>query len=189
NVNTTVVHNTYIDRTVINNTTINNNHTSFNGPGGVTAQPKPEEMAAMHEQHFQPTSQQVNHQQNASQDKTQFAKFNGGHPTAAAMDRIGGHPINEHGQVATNSKLGNPNFNANRRPINNPNPNGRQGGQQQQQQQQQQRNQQQLQQRNQQQLQQQRNQQQQRQQQQRQPQPHPQQRQPQPHPQQPKKEY
>src|ERR1700733_6639529 len=76
NVNTTVVHNTYVDRTVVNNVNVNN-HTSFNGPGGVTAQPRPEELAAAREQHIQPTSEQVSHQQNASQDKTQFAKYNG----------------------------------------------------------------------------------------------------------------
>ena len=120
NVNTTVVRNTYVDRTVINNVTVNN-HTSFNGPGGVAAQPKPEEMAAMREQHVQPTSQQQFHQQHASQDKTQFAKYNGGHPTATAMDKVGGKPINEHGEVAANSKLGNPNGN---RKMNYPNAGG-----------------------------------------------------------------
>ena len=104
NVNTTVVHNTYIDRTVINNVTVNN-HTSFNGPGGVTAQPRPEELAAMREQHVQPTSEQVNHQQHASQDKSQFAKFNGGHPAAAAMDKVGGHAYSSNGAVAKQSAL------------------------------------------------------------------------------------
>ncbi|MDB5136934.1 MAG: hypothetical protein JWP37_3537, partial [Mucilaginibacter sp.] len=49
NVNTTVVHNTYVDRTVINNS--NNNRMSYNGQGGVTARPRPEEEQAMHEQH------------------------------------------------------------------------------------------------------------------------------------------
>jgi len=130
NVNTTVIHNTYVDRTVINNVTVNN-HTSFNGPGGVDAKPRPEEIAAMHEQHVQPTAEQLAHQQHASQDKSQFAKVNGGHPTATAMNKVGGKPMDEHGQVATNSKLGNANANRNNpsrvngnnpnRPANQPN--------------------------------------------------------------------
>jgi len=138
NVNTTVVHNTYVDRTVINNVTVNN-HNSFNGPGGVAAQPRPEEMAAMREQHVQPTTQQVNHEQHASQDKSQFAKFNGGHPTATAMDKVGGKPVNERGEVAANSKLGNPNGNR-KMMMNTPNGNGngKQNGQNQQMHQQQQ---------------------------------------------------
>jgi hypothetical protein len=123
NVNTTIIHNTYVDRTVINNVTVNN-HTSFNGPGGVEAKPRPEELAAQREQHVQPTAEQQMHQQHASQDKSQFAKVNGGHPTAAVMDKVGGRPMNEHGQVATSSKLGNPNANRNvpnRANVNNPN--------------------------------------------------------------------
>jgi len=105
NVNTTVVHNTYIDNTVVNNTYVNN-HTSFNGPGGVTAQPRPEERAAMTEQHLQPTGEQVSHQQAARSDKNQFASVNNGHPAAAAMNKVGGRPFNEQGHVAANSTLG-----------------------------------------------------------------------------------
>lgn len=105
NVNTTVVHNTYVDNTVINNTVVNN-HTSFNGAGGVNAQPRPEEQAAMREQHIAPTSEQANHQQLASKDRNQFASVNNGHPAAAAMNRVGGRPFNEQGHVATTSTLG-----------------------------------------------------------------------------------
>jgi len=105
NVNTTVIHNTYIDRTVINNTYVSN-HTSFNGPGGVTAQPRPEEVSAMHEQHIQPTAQQMSHEQNASKDRNQFASVNNGHPAAAAMNRVGGRPFNEQGHVSPTSTLG-----------------------------------------------------------------------------------
>jgi hypothetical protein len=71
NVNTTVIHNTYVNRTVVNNTVIN--RTSFNGPGGVTANPSPEAMAAAREQHFQATSTQLSHQQNAGANPSQFA--------------------------------------------------------------------------------------------------------------------
>jgi len=113
NVNTTVVHNTYIDKTVIvNNTTVVNNRTSFNGPGGVTAQPRPEELAAMREQHIQATNDQVSHQQAASKDRSQFASVNNGHPAAVAMNHVGGHPFNEQGHTATGSTLGH--YNANR---------------------------------------------------------------------------
>ena len=53
NVNTAVVRNVYVDRTVIHNTTIVN-RASYNGAGGVMAQPSPQERAFEHEQHFQP---------------------------------------------------------------------------------------------------------------------------------------
>jgi len=125
NVNTTVVHNTYIDRTVINNTTINN-HTSFNGPGGVVAKPRPEELAAMREPHVQPTSEQTSHQQSASKDRNQFASVNKGHPAAAAMNKVGGRPVNEQGHPSTTSTLGHANTNeapagSPNRPANNAN--------------------------------------------------------------------
>src|ERR1700722_15022073 len=55
NVNASMTRNVYVDRTVINNTTVVS-HASFNGSGGVVAQARPEEMAAEHEEHFQPTS-------------------------------------------------------------------------------------------------------------------------------------
>jgi hypothetical protein len=119
-VNTTIVHNTYVDRTVINNVTVNN-HTSYNGPGGVNVKPRPEELAAMKEQHVQPTSQQLSHQQAAHSDKSQFANVNGGHPAAAAMNKVGGKPIDEHGQVATNSKLGGQNAGGYKNQQNKPN--------------------------------------------------------------------
>jgi hypothetical protein len=65
NVNTAVVRNVYVDRTVINNTTIVNNRVSFNGPDGVMAQPTPQERAYEHEQHFQPTPSQFEHERTA----------------------------------------------------------------------------------------------------------------------------
>jgi hypothetical protein len=51
NVNRTVVRNVYVDRTVIRNTTVVNNRASFNGAGGVTANPNSEERSAMAERH------------------------------------------------------------------------------------------------------------------------------------------
>jgi hypothetical protein len=89
NVNTTVVHNTYINKTVINNTTIvNNSHTSFNGgPSGVKAQPTAQEREFASQPHVQPTAAQLQHQQVASQDKSNFSKVNHGAPAHAAVAR------------------------------------------------------------------------------------------------------
>jgi hypothetical protein len=107
-VNTTVITNVYVDRTVINNTRyVNNSHASFNGPGGSTAKPRPEELAAMKEKHVPPTAAQKSHLQSAHNDKSQYAKNNGGHPAAVAMNKVGGTPVNSKGEVAKDSKLGN----------------------------------------------------------------------------------
>ena len=85
NVNTTVVRNVYVDRTVINRTTIVNNRMSFNGPGGVNARPTFQEQAAMREQHFQPTPNQISHANFAAQDRNQLASVNHGRPGTMAM--------------------------------------------------------------------------------------------------------
>jgi hypothetical protein len=89
-VNTTVIHNTYVNNTVINNTTVNNttvNRVSYNGPGGVAAQPTPAERTAMHEQHVPPTPMQRQHFTEAVKNPALSAKANGGHPTIAATAR------------------------------------------------------------------------------------------------------
>ena len=65
NVNTMVIHNTYVDRTYVNNRTVVNNHMSFNGEGGVNARATATEQTAEHENHFQPTSNQLSHEQTA----------------------------------------------------------------------------------------------------------------------------
>lgn len=65
-VNTAVIHDTYVDRTVINNNF--NNHASFNGPGGVRAEPNAQERMAMNEQHFQPTARQEAFRNQATQN-------------------------------------------------------------------------------------------------------------------------
>ena len=98
NVNRTVIHNTYVDRTVIVNNRVN--RTSFNGPGGVNAKPRPEDMAAMKEQHVPATANQMQHEQHASQNKNQFASVNRGRPAAAAMNKVGGTHFNPQGQKA-----------------------------------------------------------------------------------------
>jgi len=96
NVNNTVVHNTYINKTVVNNVTVNNN--SFNGPGGVTAKPGPQERAAEREEHVQPTSDQITHRQVAVKDQSQFARNNNGHPETAAMNKVNGSRFTPEGK-------------------------------------------------------------------------------------------
>ncbi|MCJ8211770.1 YXWGXW repeat-containing protein [Mucilaginibacter sp. RS28] len=95
NVNKTVIHNTYIDESVnVHNTVVNNNRVSFNGgQGGVQAQPRAEELAAMREQHVQATAQQSQHEQHAMQDRSQFFKNNGGRPERAAVNKVGGAQV------------------------------------------------------------------------------------------------
>lgn len=104
-VNTTVIHNTYVNRTVVNNTAINN-HDSFNGPGGLNAQPTAEQRAASNEQHYQATPNQMSHQQNAAQDRNQWASANGGHPGTTAMNSVNGRRFNEQGRIAQGAASG-----------------------------------------------------------------------------------
>jgi hypothetical protein len=105
NVNTTVVRNVYVNKTVITNTTIVN-HTSFNGPGGVAAQPTAQEQTAMREQHFQPTSNQLSHENTASQDRNQWASTNHGAPGTTAMDSVNGRAFNQQGRIAQGVRSG-----------------------------------------------------------------------------------
>ena len=100
------VHNTYIDRTVINNTTVINNHTSFNGEGGVTARATASEQAAEHENHFQPTSSQLSHEQTARADNNQLASVNHGRPGNVAMDSVNGRRFNQQGRIANGISSG-----------------------------------------------------------------------------------
>ena len=120
-VNTTVIHNTY-NTTVINNVTINK--VSYNGgPGGVAAQPTPQERAAARESHVSPTVAQTSHVQEARNNPALFAKANGGHPAIAATARpaafsgpgvVGAHgantspPIQNFNKPAGNANPGTP---------------------------------------------------------------------------------
>lgn len=82
------VTNVYEDRTVIErNTIINNNHVSYNGGNGISARPSPMEAQAERENHFQPTSNQMQHEHFASQDRAQLAAVNQGRPGTMASDR------------------------------------------------------------------------------------------------------
>jgi hypothetical protein len=69
----------------VHNVTIANHSTvSFNGHGGVDARPNAQEEAAAHQNHVNPTAAQTSHQTFASQNKSQFASNNGGHPAVTA---------------------------------------------------------------------------------------------------------
>jgi hypothetical protein len=97
NVNTAVVRNVYVDRTVIRNVAVS--HVSFNGPGGIRAQASAQELSAAREQHFQPTSNQMSHEQTAARDRTQLASANHGHPGTPAMDAVNGRRFNQQGRI------------------------------------------------------------------------------------------
>ena len=84
NVNVTNVTNVY-NRTVI----VNNTHTSFNGPGGITARPTPQEEAYGREPHTAALAEQTQHEHAASQNRQLFASENHGRPAIAATGRPG----------------------------------------------------------------------------------------------------
>lgn len=90
------IHNTYVDRTVIVNT---NSRASFNGRGGVEAQPTPEERSAMSERHIQPTATQLSHQHTASISRGQLATVNHGRPATTTRSTIGGQRYNAAGSA------------------------------------------------------------------------------------------
>jgi hypothetical protein len=100
NINITNIHNVYVDRTVINRPTIYNSRASFNGPGGVMAQPTWQERATMREQHMAATANQMAHQRTASLERSQFASANHGHPPVTAMNTINGRRFNQQGRIA-----------------------------------------------------------------------------------------
>jgi hypothetical protein len=105
NVNRTVIHDTYVNRTVINNEVVNN-HVSFNGPGGLSARPTPEENMAMHESHIEPTANQIANRESASRNRNQLASANGGKPETTAMNRVNGRAFNQQGRIANGAASG-----------------------------------------------------------------------------------
>jgi WXXGXW repeat (2 copies) len=85
NVSVTNVTNVYNKTVVVNNTTT----TSFNGEGGVKAEPTAEERTAMNEPHTAPLAAQTQQEHLASQNKQNFASVNGGKPAIAATSKAG----------------------------------------------------------------------------------------------------
>ena len=71
-------HGVYEDRGFIHPGEIN--HASFNGEGGIHASPTAGERAAMREQHFTRTQEQISHQRDARVDRSNYAAVNHGTP-------------------------------------------------------------------------------------------------------------
>jgi hypothetical protein len=85
NINVGNVHNVYERPVAVGNAAYN--HVSYNGGnGGNPYRASPQELQATREQHFQPTGEQMQHQNVAGENRAQFASVNRGHPgvTAAA---------------------------------------------------------------------------------------------------------
>jgi hypothetical protein len=78
--------NVYNRAVVVNNV----NRVSYNGGrGGLTVRASVREQAAFNEHHFQPTNNQISHEQAMRSDRAQLASFNHGSPQTAAMSRVG----------------------------------------------------------------------------------------------------
>jgi hypothetical protein len=84
NVSVTNVTNVYNKTVIVNNTT-----TSFNGEGGVKAEPTAAERSAEHEQHTAALASQTQHEHIAGQNKANFASENHGKPAIAATAKPG----------------------------------------------------------------------------------------------------
>ncbi len=92
-VNNVNISNVSVYNRTVNNTTIN--RASYNGPGGVTRQPMPAEIAGMRGQRIAPMTTQLQHEQAAAQNRQQFASVNHGRPAISAATRPipAGRPI------------------------------------------------------------------------------------------------
>ena len=84
NVNVSIVHNVY-NYSVPNN---RGNRVSYNGGhGGIDVRPTPQELAVVRDPRRPPVSAQIQHARQASTNRAQFAKTNGGHPAALVAAR------------------------------------------------------------------------------------------------------
>jgi hypothetical protein len=77
---------------------------SFNGGRGIPARPTPQEERAMHEHHYQPTPQQMQHRQMAARQPEYQYKTNHGHPQHAAMTRVSAAPARNQQRPAQNGR-------------------------------------------------------------------------------------
>ncbi len=93
------VTNVYVNRTIVTQNTIVN-HASFNGTGGISARPSAMETQAANEHHFEPTANQMQHQNFAAQDRSQLASVNHGRPATTATSSVNSyHQVSQqHGQ-------------------------------------------------------------------------------------------
>ncbi len=125
--NVTNVHvtNVYVDRTVVNRTTIVNVHnTSYNGGAGIQAHASVTEQQAFNERHYEPTANQLSHQNFAARDRSQLASVNHGRPETPAVANV-----NSYHQVAQQHAQSQPISNADRTTGRSYNPNTREGNQ------------------------------------------------------------
>ncbi|HEX4020679.1 MAG TPA: hypothetical protein VHX63_06015 [Acidobacteriaceae bacterium] len=104
NVNINIIHNTYNYR-VVNRGTVS--RTSFNGgAGGIRATATPREIAASQDRHYQPTSNQMAHEQTARNNRAQLASVNHGRPSVTAMSRVGERSNNQQQRIAQGVRSG-----------------------------------------------------------------------------------
>lgn len=97
-----IIHNVY-DRRVDDRFDRDRDRVSFNGGrGGINARPNREEEFADHDRHFDATRDQVEHRDEASHNRAQFASFNHGRPDVAATPRPG--HFNDRGDIRGNDR-------------------------------------------------------------------------------------
>lgn len=97
-----IIHNVY-DRRVDDRFDRDRDRVSFNGGhGGINARPNREEEFADHDRHFDATRDQVEHRDEASHNRAQFASFNHGRPDVAATPRPG--HFNDRGEIRGNDR-------------------------------------------------------------------------------------
>ena len=96
--NIDVVHITNVyNHTVI----VNNSRVAYNGGvGGLQVRASAREEAAFHEHHFEPTSNQMAHEQAMRADRNQLASVNGGRPHTMAMSTVNQRMANQDQRIA-----------------------------------------------------------------------------------------
>jgi hypothetical protein len=118
------VTNVYENRTIVTqNTIVNNEHVSFNGGVGIQAHASAAELQAANEHHFEPTANQVQHQNFAAQDRSQLASVNHGTPgTPAASNANAYHQVaQQHAQsqpISAADRTAGQNYHPNEREAN-----------------------------------------------------------------------
>src|SRR5580692_359554 len=119
------VTNVYENRTIVTqNTIVNVNHVSFNGGVGIQVHASAIEMQAANEHHFEPTPNQMQHENFAAQDRSQLASVNQGRPATMASANV-----NEYHQVSQQHAQSQPISAADRSAGRNYNPNTREANQ------------------------------------------------------------
>ncbi len=93
--NTAIMHvgpgirNVYVDRSIVQrNTIVNRGRVAYNGgPNGIRYQPNAQERSYMSQRHTAPTSFQTQHATAARNDRSAYARNNGGRPSNMASSR------------------------------------------------------------------------------------------------------